>query len=364
MPSRARAAVPALLFGLGLLAPLTMPPGEPPGVRLRVGPAASGPAASARSDAPARSDAGVEAIDLTGSATSAPPIGPDRSGRSRGAAVVRPVAVHPVEPLPPRLSWAPPVLRSPVTIPVGNSSATIKLDPARDYVLRLPAGRPAVRPAGLVISGGRNVVLIGGAVDVAGGTRISNGQIRRRALYLKGQTGTVFIEGVSFGSSTTGTLTEGIDLDERLGATVVLQNVRLARLVGSRSTNHADGLQTWAGPRRLLIDGLFLQTQYQGMFLLPNQQFKKGPKPQLWDFRNVSIVGEPGSGYLLWRDHQVFPWRLTSVFVQPGGRKLTSRKYFLWDPLGTFAGVHAVRAVPPVATGAGTGYRTPGYAGR
>jgi hypothetical protein len=263
-----------------------------------------------------------------------------------------------------RLSWAPPALAAPTTIQVGNSAATIALKNGRDYVLRLPAGRAAVRPAGLVISGGRNVVLIGGSVDVAGGIRTAIGQLQRRALYLKGQTGTVFLEGVSFFSSTTGSLTEGINLDQRYGATVVLQNIRLARLVGSRDGQHADGLQTWAGPRRLLVDGLFIQTQYQGMFLLPNQQFKKGPKPALFDLRNVSIVGEAGSGYLLWRDRQTFPWRLTNVYVRPGSHKLTSRGRFLWDPAGTFAPVRAVNVVPPVALGAGAVYRTPGYSGR
>jgi hypothetical protein len=183
-------------------------------------------------------------------------------------------------------------------------------------------------------------------------------------MYLKGQTGTVFVEGVSFYSSSAGSLTEGIDMDQRRGATVVLQNIRLGQLTGSRAGNHADGVQTWAGPRRLLIDGLSMKTQYQGMFLLPNQRFKNGPAPDLFDLRNISIVGDPGCGYLLWRDSRSFPFRVTGVYVRPGSRRLTARSRFLWDPLGTFAGVRAVADVPQVAVTSGPSYRTPGYLGR
>jgi hypothetical protein len=319
VPVPARIAVPAFLLGLGTLASLP--------------------------------------VSLAGS----PPV-----STSPGRTVASPVAAVTSLAVPdrPRLSWAPPVLRAPITMAVGDSSATVKLNNTRDYVLRLPAGRPARRPTGLVITGGHNVVLIGGSVDVAGGIRLGNGQIRRRAMYLKGQTGTVFVEGVSFSSSSTGSLTEGINLDQRLGATVVLQNIRLGQLVGSRAGNHADGVQTWAGPRRLLIDGLSMKTQYQGMFLLPNQRFKSGPAPELFDLRNISIVGDPGCGYLLWRGRQDFPFRVTGVFVRPGSRSLTSRGQFLWDPVGTFAGVRAVAAVPQVAVTSGLGYRTPGYLGR
>ena len=319
MSAPARTVLPAFLLGLSALTSLVLPP----------------PVGPADAEAPAR---------------------PTVSSVANVTALAAPT--------PRRASWAPPALRAPITIAVGNSSTTIKLNNARDYVLRLPAGRAAVRPAGLVISGGHNVVLVGGSVDVSRGIRLANGQVQRRAMYLKGQTGTVYVEGISFGSSATGSLTEGIDLDQRLGATVVLQNIRLGRLVGSRAGNHADGVQTWAGPRRLLIDGLSMQTQYQGLFLLPNQQFKNGPAPALFDLRNISIVGEPGCGYLLWRDRQMFPFRVTNVYVRPGSQRLTSRGQFLWDPLGTFAGVRAVTVVPQTATTAGPNYRTPGYLGR
>jgi hypothetical protein len=237
-----------------------------------------------------------------------------------------------------------------------DGTGSLKLSTSKDYVLKLAADKPVYLPKGLDITGGRNVVVIGGQVDVRNGYTASNGEATRRGMYLKGQTGTVYIEGVRFSSTTTGTLTEGIDLDERLGAQVVLQNVRVDHLKGSYATNHADGLQTWAGPRKLLIDGLSIDTDYQGMFLLPNQHFT-GPAPELFDLRNISITGEPGSGYLLWKDSQDFPVKVTNVEVKPGSHNPTDRGAYLWPKNNPVWGnVTAATQPTQTATTAGVSY--------
>lgn len=259
------------------------------------------------------------------------------------------------------LTWAPPTLAAPTVINVLDDTTVVKLSTAQDYLLKLPTTRAAVLPQGLTILGGHNVVVIGGTVDVRGGYD-SGGQNVRRGMYLKGQTGTTYVEGVQLLSSTVGSLTEGIDLDESLGAQVVLQNDRVDRLEGSYATNHADGVQTWAGPRKLLIDGLSIDTDYQGMFLLPNQHFT-GPAPELFDFRNISITGESNSAYMIWKDTQNFPWHLTNVDVKPGTHPLTARDQFLWgkgDPV--LAPVDATNQLPDVAATAGYAYVSPGYA--
>jgi hypothetical protein len=300
---------------------------------------------------------------LTPVAPSGPPAGvrSDRVQATSGGRLPRqlPFRARAVAAIEPRLTWGPPRLRNPRVLNVGDGIAPIKLDPARDYVLRLPAARAARRPLGLVVTGGRNIVLRGGLVDVLDGAAL-NGEIQRRAMYLKGQTGVVFVEGVRFISSTKIALTEGINLDQRLGATVILQNIRLAPLRGSYTTNHADGLQTWAGPRRLLVDGLWMDTNYQGLFLLPNQHFS-GPAPQMFYLRRVSILGQPGSGYLVWRSRAVFPLRADRVFVRPAGGPSTQPARYLWDPSRLLAGVTPVWDPPQVATTAGLGYLTPGY---
>lgn len=254
------------------------------------------------------------------------------------------------------LSWAAPALSSPVVMQLADGTGSLNLSTAKDYLLKLPTDRPVYLPQGLTITGGHNVVVIGGQVDVKGGYTAS-GQNVRRGMYLKGQTGTAYIEGVRLSSTTTGTLTEGIDLDERLGAQVVLQNIRIDHLKGSYTTNHADGLQTWAGPRKLLIDGMSIDTDYQGMFLLPNQHFT-GPAPELFDLRNISITGEPGSGYMLWKDNQNFPVKTTNVQVKPGSHTTTDRNSYLWPKNNTVWNAVTATTQPALtATTAGANYR-------
>jgi phosphodiesterase/alkaline phosphatase D-like protein len=259
------------------------------------------------------------------------------------------------------LSWAPPTLTSPTTITVTDNYGTINLNTANDYIIQLPTNRAVVLPGGLNIVGGRNVVCIGGTVDVQDGTVLATGEVQRRGLYLKGQAGTIHVEGVKFLSSTQGTLTEGVNLDQRLGATVQLQTIWMQHLFGSYSGHHADGMQSWAGPDQLLIDDMWIDTGYQGMFLLPLQQWTTGTVPSKWDFRRVSILGDSGSGYGMWAPQSYsWPWVLSDVQVNMNNR--TSRGQVLWDPQGLLADVAVIQTTPPSrATTAGYGYVSPGY---
>jgi len=280
----------------------------------------------------------------------------------------------PTTPPPPpsngsKLTWAPPALNSPVVMAYPEGSTSLKLDSARDYVLKLPVGRALNNNHGLNISGGHNVVIIGGSVNVGAGVATTSG-LARRGAYFKNQTGTLFLEGVRFLSPSTAPLTEGIDLSESTGGSVIIQNVVIERAVGTRTTNHADGIQTWAGPNRLLIDRLSVYTTYQGMFLLPNQHFS-GPAPQLWDFRHVYIYGEATAGYLLWKSSQNYPWHISNTYLVHTGGKGTSQ--VMWpsgDPLWasvnlvTQAAAAAARTADSFTTygsSAGMAYTSPGY---
>ena len=240
-----------------------------------------------------------------------------------------------------------------------EGAQTLKLDPTRDYVLRLPTGRALQNSYGLTITGGHNVVVVGGAVSVGSGFTAS-GEVRRRGAYFKDQTGTMFLEGVRFLSPTNSQLTEGIDLSQSKGAAVIIQNVVIEHLSGSYATNHADGIQTWAGPRMLLMDRVSIDTSYQGMFLLPNQHYS-GPKPTLWDFRRVDIHGTSGAGYMLWRDRQDYPFHTSQVFAHVDGRTGTNK--MLWPSVSDPAFVGISLAAPALKFGsqAGASYATVGY---
>jgi len=251
----------------------------------------------------------------------------------------------------PALRFAPPTLSSPTTVAFPEGSASLSLDPARDYIVTLPRGRALVNTNGLTISGGRNVVVIGGAVDVRDGS----GGVRR-GMYAKGSTpnGTLYVEGVRFFSSTVGALTEGIDIASP-GARVVLQNIAIdGTLTGSYATNHADVVQAWAGPRVLEVDGLSASSQYQGFFLLPNQH-SSAPVDD-WSLHRVALTGA-GAAYLAWRDSGSYSITTSDVYVS--GSRMGNGG--LWPNAGAWPDVTVGRAPEVYAGTAGTAYVSPGY---
>ena len=259
------------------------------------------------------------------------------------------------------LAWKPPALTSPTTIAPTDEQGKITLAAGRDYVIRLPADRAWKNGRGLWVEGGRNVVVIGGLVDV--GTGYACGSVSagcpaslrvKRGAYFTGQTGTVHLEGVRFTSSS-GALSEGINISAAL-AKVQIQNVAIGTpLVGSKDANHADALQSWNGPTTLLVDGFTAATGYQGMFLNPHDTSTTSVVTEGWQLRNVEIIGSSAAKYILWRVKP--PQAITTVNVY------TSGGLGNWNGSTDWPGVkHGVRAPAPIATTAGPGYVSPGYA--
>jgi hypothetical protein len=216
--------------------------------------------------------------------------------------------------------WDRPRLRDPVTVVADAAHRDLRLDPSRDYVVSVDPGGGGI-PGGLSISGGHDVVVDGGHIEVpdaAGG------------LTLKGQTGVMWVHDLRISGPE---LMEGIDLDQRQpDATVVLRNVLVDAVHGSEAANHADLLQTWAGPARLLIDGFTGTTDYQGLFLIPNQRFT-GPEPRFFDLRHVAV--DDRGGYALWRGTgSTWPLYLQEVHVRPNPAK-PGRDQWLWPKPST-----------------------------
>ncbi len=196
----------------------------------------------------------------------------------------------------PRLSWTPPQLDHPITVDVSASNHVLKLDPTRDYLVRMPSTKLSVL-GGLVIVGGHDVVLIGGAITI---------QAR---------------DEVGF------------------------------------SDNHPDLVQSWAGPAELRVDRFSGTTDYQGIFLAP-EAFGSSPSRR-FDLRRVNITTTATARYLLWQEGNA-PLRLDDVWIQPspGRYELVWPSDRRWDPVsqgsppaGDFAR----------ADGVGLGYRSPGY---
>jgi hypothetical protein len=272
------------------------------------------------------------------------------------------------------LTWAPPQLQAPTVVRPSATKRWLTLDSSRDYVVEMPS--EALRGSGgIVIEGGRNVRLIGGEIFIPDqgaswtGSKAASGypggltfMDARRGLYLKNQTGTVHVEGLLIHGDD---LAEGIDLDQRFGATVQFQNIRVEGLRARDQVNftdiHPDVIQTWAGPGELRVDRLTGDSDYQGFFLAPNQ-FGTQPPPRLVDLRRVNLIGRETARHLLWQSG-TFPIAVTDVWVRPAfGKSLVNSMWphggSVWSPVQ--------EGIPPTgdfvpAGVAGLGYVSPGY---
>jgi len=277
-------------------------------------PTASAPAAASAA-APGATPTGVASGDPASAATSAP-------------AADAPSA------------WQEPTLTDPTTITLSPGQTNLVLSQDQDYVVTCPA--PLEIDATPIIWGGHNVVFQDCNEDVSGSGW---------AAQFKDQSGTLWIHNVHFGGSE---LTGGIQLQEP-DATVVLRDVLFDKVYGSYTTNHAELIQTWSGPNRLLIDGLTGATGYQGLFLLPDQY--GGNAPAVIDLRHIDIDDTTGADALWLGDVTGAPaddasapigtWNVSDVYVDPNPTR-TWPGWWLWpqpssgDPTwasGIFSGV-------------------------
>jgi hypothetical protein len=218
----------------------------------------------------------------------------------------------------PQSAWDYPAMVDPTTVEIGPNNYNLQLDQSKDYILQCPPG-PVDLPSELSVWGGHDVVLQDCDLEVNDNW----------VAYLHNQTGTMWVHDVHFGGTNLG---GGVQLQEP-GATVVMRDVLFDDVYGSYTTNHAELIQTWSGPARLLIDGLTGSTNYQGLYLLPNQAYT-GPEPTVWDLRNIDIDNSQG-GYALWVSDQdgAFPLNVQNVWVVPNPTK-TWRGWWLWGFAG------------------------------
>jgi hypothetical protein len=288
-----------------------------------------------------------------------------------GAAAARSAAQSESTPPPPsyRLQWAPPLLVNPIMVRVpAEGVATLRLDPTRDYIVRIG---DVNRLYGVGIEGGHNVVIIGGHITIPwAGTDLP--PYARRGLGLKGQTGTVHIEGLLIDNEG-GDLSEGIQIAAPR-AVVQIENVRItgihARDEVGFTDNHPDLIQPWGGFKGLRIDHFTGGTDYQGISLFGEEPL--GPV----DIRSANIVGTYPSHFVFWAVDPSLPVQLTNVYAQQGGRH-TFAEAAAPDPTLscdgaclTFPGTAVTGTIrdglPPggdfVPEGvAGVGYVSPGY---
>ncbi|MFP2908047.1 hypothetical protein ACLESD_23955 [Pyxidicoccus sp. 3LFB2] len=205
-----------------------------------------------------------------------------------------------------KLSWRPPALTSPTTVNVTNADRSLTLDMTRDYIVVIQEKLLGE----LSIYGGRNVVLIGGHIQIQSVTN-------RRGLYLKHWTGTMHVEGLLIDGEHLG---DAVNIDTRtVGATLQLQNIRTAEVHGTPEEAacytcpgvfHPDILQNWGGPTYYRVDRLTGSTDYQGLMIQP-EQF--GNPTVLADFRNMNITSD--GGYIFFRAGGTQDFVLSNVWL-------------------------------------------------
>lgn len=274
---------------------------------------------------------------------------------------------------PKTLSWAPPALVNPIVWTPTASNRLLKAGVDQDVRIVMPS-TPIDWNGGIEISGGRNVVLIGGAFnfskDYAFQPPINRDEgISNRMIFITGNSAqtkprTVHIEGVrGYGEN----IYEGINIDSKSepGLTVQLQNIRIdhikwVKFGGTGSHYGGDALQPWNGPTNLRVDRFTVaRADYQAFFLQSgsNGTSPKGPR----DFRYVNFRGvgtnNDGHTYLLTGD-STYTKSVKEFWIQPSSAQ-GSKPYIAdyWKPLVTIGDPGDF--VP--ATAAGIGYVSPGY---
>ena len=289
------------------------------------------------------------------------------------------------------LRWAPPVLSNPQTVAVPNGFTHLNLSTSRDYILTLPAGG---KTGALWIDGGHNVVLIGGQITIPSTADQTDNGVDNTdtAIYVKGATGTVHIEGVLIHGETD-VMFDGIDINAP-EATVQIENVRMTGVWGSDRTEHADAIQTWGGVKDLRVDHLSADGDYQGLTIAPDT----GPTESA-EIENVDLTVDPtppelasvttGGGHMIWmttgdQTCSSYPITLSSVYIADN-RSGLPRSNTVWPEAGgslacagVLSGAHVTWPSLPVTGGVtlgappdgqfvpagavGIGYTSPGYA--
>lgn len=215
------------------------------------------------------------------------------------------------------LTWQQPELASPRTVTIEDATPMpLYLNTRRDYVLVL---RERKRTHGVVVSGGRNVVMRGGHISIPyAGEHPSIAE--RRGLYLERSTGTVHIEGL---------LIDGPDLSEGIqiaapAAVIQLQNVRVvgvhARDQVGFTDNHPDCIQPWGGAREIRIDRMTCTTDTHGIYWDSNVARAHGGTIGYSDIRRYNIrrtLQSPKWAFQRVTADGDQPMSLSDVYVEP-----------------------------------------------
>lgn len=174
-------------------------------------------------------------------------------------------------------------LSNPIRITTGISQ---NLLPDRDYDITVNATQP------VVLTGGRNVRVRG---KVAIPANAAPTEDARRGMIVKNVTGTFWIADLLLtGAPTSGqrrTIADGLVIQTPNAQSGYVQNYRgegiSAPVPGDWSSAHPDGMFSWAPARRMYVDRVTVETDYQGVMLSHVPYL--GMPAEAWDVRRVNV---------------------------------------------------------------------------
>ena len=228
------------------------------------------------------------------------------------------------------LTWSPPNgWESFEPAYLSASGGYLELDPQQDY--RIVA--PDVVEGLVSIRGGRNVVWIGGHINIskAGAADVAT---QRRGLVVSDSPNGGNVEGRVVHLE--GLLIDGNDLAEGINtnapsAVIQIQNVHVAgvRIRGADDRdgtgiyergNHSDVVQIWGSQHELRIDGLTGASNYQGFFFEETAANRKRNPVRLRriNLTAISAVGEDGYTYAGHRMYRWLPEDVGQQFIDSG----------------------------------------------
>lgn len=264
------------------------------------------------------------------------------------------------------LRWPKPTLVNPITVRLGTGYTHTTLSTTQDYIVKLPSTK---KYGGTWIEGGHNIVIVGGSVTIPA-TVTEATTAKRAAIYLKGATGTVHIQGVLIDGAG-GAQMDGIDIAAPQ-ATVQLQYDRVVNIRGGQSSWHGDDVQPWGGVRALRIDHFTGSSNFDGLFLDPTY----GPIGSV-TLSNTNMVATTtptldGGGAMLWTNTDLsvcttYPVSLSNVWIEP--RPGWSLAGAVWPHiLATYGGCPGVtgylyKGIPPTGSFVPAGSVGLGYSG-
>lgn len=227
-----------------------------------------------------------------------------------------------------KLKWAPPTGWQ--NYPVKTVSATTGTQSFDAGGGDLFIDMPSTPTGPITISNCRNVVMIGGQINIPPN---SGPGTDMRGVYIKGCSGTVHVEGVYINGDISTAEGDGVAISAP-NAIVQLQNLRIYKLYGGYDTslhNHSDIVQPWGGVLELRIDRMTGSSNYQG-YQINNDL---GPIGRV-EVNNVNI-GDSGvpppdgkGGYYLWpKCGAGTKYVFNNAYLQTrSGRSLSSS---IWD---------------------------------